>query len=42
MAKEFVSVANTTINQITQKAIEQGAAFETRLTEDTGDSTEYL
>lgn len=40
--KEFKPINNATLNQITQKAIEQGNAFETRLTEDTGDSTEYL
>jgi type III restriction enzyme len=40
--KNTSSTTNTAINQITQKAIEEGKAFETRLTEDTGDSTEYL
>ena len=40
--KEFKPINNATLNQITQKAKEQGNAFETRLTEDTGDSTEYL
>ncbi len=40
--KEFKPINNATLNQITQKAIEQGNAFETRLAEDTGDSTEYL
>ena len=40
--KEFKPINNATLNQITQKAIEQGNTFETRLTEDTGDSTEYL
>ncbi len=40
--KEITPIANTTITQITQKAIEEGKAFETRLTQDTGDSTEYL
>ncbi|MEM0576462.1 DEAD/DEAH box helicase [Flavobacterium polysaccharolyticum] len=42
LEKEFTPTANSTINQITQKAIEQGNAFDTRLNEDTGDSTEYL
>ncbi|MBP6424268.1 MAG: DEAD/DEAH box helicase family protein [Flavobacterium sp.] len=41
-AKEFVPVPHTTLSQITQKAIEQGNEFETRLTQDTGDNTEYL
>ncbi len=41
-AKEVAPIANTAISQITQKAIEEGKAFENRLTEDTGDSTEYL
>lgn len=40
--KEITPIANTAISQITQKAIEEGKAFETRLTEDAGDSTEYL
>lgn len=41
-AKEVAPIANTAISQITQKAIEEGKAFETRLTENAGDSTEYL
>lgn len=41
-AKEVAPIANTAIFQITQKAIEEGKAFETRLTEDAGDSSEYL
>lgn len=41
-AKEVTPIANTAISQITQKAIEEGKAFENRLTEDAGDSTEYL
>ena len=41
-AKEIAPIANTAISQITQKAIEEGKAFENRLTEDAGDSTEYL
>ena len=41
-ANEVVPIANTAISQITQKAIEEGKAFENRLTEDAGDSTEYL
>ncbi|OYX26267.1 MAG: restriction endonuclease [Flavobacteriales bacterium 32-35-8] len=41
-AKEIAPIDNTAISQITQKAIEEGKAFETRLTEDAGDSTEYL
>ena len=41
-AKEVEPIANTAISQITQKAIEEGKAFETRLTEDAGDSSEYL
>lgn len=41
-AKEVAPIANTAISQITQKAIEEGKAFETRLTEDAGDSAEYL
>lgn len=42
MANEVAPIANTAISQITQKAIEEGKAFENRLTEDAGDSTEYL
>lgn len=41
-ANEVAPIANTAITQITQKAIEEGKAFENRLTEDAGDSTEYL
>ena len=41
-ANEVAPIANTAISQITQKAIEEGKAFENRLTEDAGDSTEYL
>ena len=41
-ATEITPIANTAISQITQKAIEEGKAFETRLTEDAGDSSEYL
>lgn len=41
-AKEVAPIANTAISHITQKAIEEGKAFENRLTEDAGDSTEYL
>jgi type III restriction enzyme len=40
--KNTSSTTNTAINQITQKAIEEGKAFETRLTTDDGDNTEYL
>jgi type III restriction enzyme len=35
-------VSNIAINYITKKAIEEGKAFETRITEDAGDNTEYL
>ncbi|MFA9192006.1 DEAD/DEAH box helicase family protein [Flavobacterium sp. FZUC8N2.13] len=41
-ANEVAPISNTAISQITQKAIEEGKAFENRLTEDAGDSTEYL
>lgn len=35
-------VINSTLQIITQRAIDQGSAFETRLADDSGDSTEYL
>ncbi|KVV13417.1 DEAD/DEAH box helicase [Flavobacterium sp. TAB 87] len=40
--KTISSTTNTAINLITQKAIEEGKAFETRLTTEDGDNTEYL
>jgi type III restriction enzyme len=40
--KKIAPTTYTAINQITQKAIEEGKAFETRLTTDDGDNTEYL
>ena len=41
-AKDFTPIANSPLDRITKKAIIDGNEFETRLAEDTGDSTEYL
>jgi type III restriction enzyme len=40
--KDFTPIANSPLDRITKKAIIDGNEFETRLAEDTGDSTEYL
>lgn len=40
--KIITPITNTALEHITKKAVEEGTAFETRLSQDTGDNTEYL